>query len=142
MSHLLQALDSPAAFGRFQPSLRFAVRTRSNACVRLGEAFGPVELMDCIAEASSASLTVRALSYAFQRVGMWPLNPRAISMEALSKGAQVPVVDVDLEALVSRLIPIVSKELKRVVVSNGTLSTTGRATVLTSDEVIGALLDM
>jgi len=142
MSHLLQALDSPAAFGRFQPSLRFAVRTRSNACVRLGEAFGPVKLMDCIAEASSASLTVRALSSAFQRVGMWPLNPRAISMEALSKGAQVPVVDVDLEALVSRLIPIVSKELKRVMVSNGTLSTAGRATVLTSDEVIGALLDM
>jgi len=142
MSHLLQAIDSPAAFGLFQPSLRFAVRTRSSACVRLGEAFGPVELMDCIAEASSASLMVRALSSAFQRVGMWPLNPRAISMEALSKSAQVPVVDVDLEALVSRLIPIVSKELKRVVVSNGTLSTAGRATVLTSDEVIGALLDM
>jgi len=142
MSHLLQAIDSPAASGLFQPSLRFALRTRSSACVRLGEAFGPVELMDCIAEASSASLMVRALSSAFQRVGMWPLNPRAISMEALSKSAQVPVVDVDLEALVSRLIPIVSKELKRVVVSNGTLSTAGRATVLTSDEVIGALLDM
>jgi len=142
MSHLIQAFDSPAAFGCFQPSLRFAVRTRSNACVRLGEAFGPFELMDCIAEASYASLTVRALSSAFQRVGMWPLNPRAISMEALSMGAQVPVVDVDFEALVSRLIPLVSKELKRVVVSNGTLSTAVRATVLTSDEVIGALLDM
>jgi len=110
--------------------------------VRLGAAFGPVELMDCIADASSASLTVRALSSPFQRVGMRPRSPRAISMEVLSKGAQVPVVDVDLEALLSRLIPIVSKELKRVVVSNGTLSPAGRATVLTFDEVIGALLDM
>ena len=110
--------------------------------MRLGEALGPVELIDCIAEACSASLTVRALSSAFQRVGMWPLNLRAISLEALSKGAQVPVVDVNLEAPVSRLIPVVSKELKRVVVSNGTLSTAGRATVLTSDEVIDALLDM
>jgi len=31
MSQMLQALDRPAAFGRFQPSLRFAVRTRSIA---------------------------------------------------------------------------------------------------------------
>lgn len=83
---------------------------------------------------------MHALKSAFQRVGMWPLDPPRVSWEELSKGAHSPVVpDIDLKRLMARLTPVARKDMARPVVLNGTLSTAGSAAVLTAPAVISAL---
>ena len=49
------------------------------------------------------------------------------------------VLDVNLELLVSRLTPVVRKDLSCPTIVQGTLSTAGRATVMTAPEVLAAL---
>jgi len=49
------------------------------------------------------------------------------------------VSDVNLELLVSRLTPVVRKNLSCPTIVQGTLSTAGRATVLTAPEVLAAV---
>ena len=49
------------------------------------------------------------------------------------------VLDVKLELLVSRLTPVVRKNLSCPTIVQGTISTAGRATVLTAPEVLAAL---
>ena len=95
-SHILQALDNPSAFGRYQPRVRRRVREIALECREAGRPFNTPELMRCIARAASEALKVDALTTAFRRVGMWPLDPTVVSAENLSKGADEPVQDVDL----------------------------------------------
>ena len=95
--------------------------------------------MRSIAGGASEALTESALRTAFRRVGMWPLDPSAVSREELTKGADAPVASVDLELLTRRLLPSVRKDIKCPRVVNGTLSTAGRRTVLTAPEVLAAL---
>jgi len=49
------------------------------------------------------------------------------------------VLDVNLELSVSRLTPVVRKNLSCPTIVQGTLSTAGRATVLTAPEVLAAV---
>jgi len=139
MSHILQALDNPSAFGRYQPRVRRRVREIALECREAGRPFNTPELMRCIARAASEALTVDAPTTAFRRVGMWPLDPTVVSAAELSKGADATVQDVDLAKLTQRLIPRVRKDMSRPVVVNGTLSTAGRGTVLTAHEIMAAL---
>jgi len=139
MSHILQALDNPSAFGRYQPRVWRRVREIALECREAGRPFNTPELMRCIARAASEALTVDALTTAFRRVGMWPLDPTVVSAAELSKGADATVQDVDLAKLTQRLIPRVRKDMSRPVVVNGTLSTAGRGTVLTAHEIMAAL---
>jgi len=115
MSYLLQALDSPSAFGRFQPGRRGSVLARSHSFVAARRPFDIVDLVDCVRMAADAALTRDALVSAFKRVGMW--SP----------------------TLTLLLLPIVRKELKESTVVNGTLSTAGPATLLTAPKIISAL---
>ena len=110
-------------------------------CRDAGTQFNTPELMSCIARAASDALTEDALPTAFQRVGMWPLDPTIVSAEELSKGADAPVTSADLGLLTRRLIPIVRKDSVRPRVVNGTLSTAGRGTLLTAPEVLAALAE-
>jgi len=48
-------------------------------------------------------------------------------------------LDVNLELSVSRLTPVVRKNLSCPTIVQGTLSTAGRATVLTAPEVLAAV---
>jgi len=140
MSHILQALDNKSAFGRYQPKLRSRVREIATECRDAGRQFNTPELMRCIAAAASDALMVTALTTAFRRVGMWPLDPTVVTGEELSKGAaDAPVTSVDLEKLTRRLIPSVRKGMTCARVVNGTLSTAGRGTVLTAPEILAAL---
>jgi len=139
LSHLIQALDTPTLFGRFQPASRRCIRERASDCVEAGRRFNVLDLMDCISKAAGDTFTPTNLASAFRRVGMWPLDPTRVPVGALSKGAARPVVDVDLAFLKARLIPVLRKELTVPVVANGTLSTAGRPVVLTAPEVLGAL---
>jgi len=82
---------------------------------------------------------VDALTTAFRRVGMWPLNPTVVRAAELSKGADAHVQDVDLAKLTQCLIPRERKDMSRPVVLNGTLSMAGRGTVLTAPEIMAAL---
>jgi len=82
---------------------------------------------------------VDALTTAFRRVGMWPLDPTVVSAAELSKGADAPAQDVDLAKLTHRLIPRVRKDMSRPAVVNGTLSTAVRGTVLTAPDNMAAL---
>jgi len=75
MSHLLRALDNRSAFGRSQPRVRRRVREIALEWRDEGRPFNTPELMQYIARAASEALTVDALKTAFQRVGMWPLDP-------------------------------------------------------------------
>jgi len=95
--------------------------------------------MHCIARAASEALTVDALKTAFQRVGMWPLDPTVVITEKLSNGADAPIQAVDLIKLTKRLIPRARKDMTCPVVFNGTLATAGRGTVLTAPEIMAAL---
>lgn len=143
MSHILQALDTPSAFGRYQPKVRSRVRELALECHAQGRAFTTIELVKAIGRAASDALTVDALKSAFQRVGVWPLDPTVVRWEDMCKGADAPLApDVDIPLLVSRLAPVARKDMVRPVVQNGTLSTAGRATVLTAPEVISALREM
>ncbi|KAK1857633.1 hypothetical protein I4F81_000249 [Pyropia yezoensis] len=143
MSHILQALDTPSAFGRFQPKKRSRVRELALACHADGRPFTIVELVKSIGRAASEALTVGALVSAFRRVGTWPLDPTVVSWEDLCKGADESLAaDVDIPLLVSRLAPVARKNMARAVVQNGTLSIAGRATILNALEVISALLKM
>jgi len=139
MSHLLQALDSPSAFGRFQPGLRGSVLARSHSCVTARRPFHVVDLVDCVRMAADAAFTRDALVSAFKRVGMWPLDPSKVPVDEINKGADTPSDDVDLPTLTRLLLPIARKELKEATGVNGTLSTAGRATLLTAPEIISAL---
>jgi len=95
--------------------------------------------MDCVNEAAGDSFTPASLASAFRRVGMCPIDPTRVSVEALSKGAARPVLDVDLAFFKARLIPVTHKELGALIVANGTLSTAGRPVVLTAPEILSAL---
>jgi len=139
MSHVLQALDSPSAFGRFQPGLRGCVLVRSHSCVMAKRAFSVLDLVECVGMAADTAFTRDSLVSAFKRVGMWPLDPTKVSIEELNKGVDTPSEDVDLARLTRLLLPIVRKELKSATIVNGTLSTAGHGTLLNSPEIIAAL---
>ena len=139
MSHILQALDNPSAFGRYQPRVRRRVREIALECWEAGRPFNTPELMWCIARAASEALTVDALTTAFRRVGMWPLDPTVVRAAELFKGADALVQVVDLAKLKQRLIPRVRKDMSRPVDVEGTLSTAGRGTSLTAPEIMAAL---
>lgn len=140
MSHLLQALDSPSAFGRFQPALRAAVVRRAGKCVRERRAFSVVDLVECVGSASDSAFTRGSLKDAFRRVGMWPLDCTRVRIEELSKGADSPVpADTDVPRLMRLCIPAVSKDIKVATVVNGTLSTAGRATLANAPQVLETL---
>ena len=139
LSHLIQALDTPTLLGRFQPAARRSIREWATDCVEAGRRLDVLDLMDCINKAAGDTFTRTNLAFAFRRVGMWPLDPTRVSVEALSKGAARPVLDVDLAFLKARLIPVMRKELGAPVVANGTLSTAGRPVELTAPEVLSAL---
>jgi len=141
MSHILQALDNPSAFGRYQPKVRRRVREIAMACRDAGRPFNTAVLMSCIGRAASESLTTDALVSAFHQVGMWPLDPLVIKNSELCKGADTVLPDVDLERLTSRLIPTVRKDMSQPIFVNGTLSTAGRGTVLTAPEILAAMAD-
>ena len=96
MSHILPALDNPSAFGRYQPRVRRREREIALEFREAGRPLNTPELMRCIARAASEALTVDALTTAFRRDGMWPLDPTVVSAAELSKGADAPVQDVDL----------------------------------------------
>lgn len=143
MSHDLQALDIPSAFGRYQPKVRSRVRQLALECRSRGRAFTTIDVGKCIGLAASDTLSVDALVSSFRRVGMWPLDATAVRWEDMCKGADVPLApDVDISRLVSRLAPVARKDIARPVVQNGTLSTAGCATVLTAPQVIAALHGM
>ncbi|KAK1865914.1 hypothetical protein I4F81_008436 [Pyropia yezoensis] len=143
MSHILEALDTPSAFGRYQPKVRSRVQELALACRADSRPFTTIELDKSIGRAASDALTVDALVSAFRRVGMWPLDPTVVSWEDLCKGADEPLAPyVDIPLLVSRPAPVARKDMARPVVQNGTLSTAGRATILTAPEVISALNEM
>lgn len=97
---------------------------------------------DCVRAAALEAFTERTLASAFQRVGLWPLDPSRVSQEMLKKGADEPAPDVDLALLAARLVPVVRKDMAQPVVTNGTLSTAGTAVVLTAPQVIQALQDL
>jgi len=139
MSHVLQALDSPSAFGRFQPGLRGCVLVRSHSCVMAKRAFSVLDLVECVGMAADTAFTRDSLVSSFKRVGMWPLDPTKVSIEELNKGVDSPSADVDLARLTRLLLPIVRKELKSARIVNGTLSTAGHGTLLNSPEIIAAL---
>ncbi|KAK1861603.1 hypothetical protein I4F81_004186 [Pyropia yezoensis] len=141
-SHVLQALDTPSLFGRFQPAVRRGIRTQGDACVMEGRRFNVLDLMDCVRAAALEAFTERTLASAFQRVGLWPPDPSRVSQEMLRKGADRPAPDVDLALLAARLVPVVRKDMAQPVVTNGTLSTAGTAVVLTAPQVIQALQDL
>ncbi|KAK1865710.1 hypothetical protein I4F81_008236 [Pyropia yezoensis] len=125
------------------PKVRSRVRELALECHAQGRAFTTIELVKAIGRAASDALTVDALKSAFQRVGVWPLDPAVVRWEDMCKGADAPLApDVDIPLLVSRLAPVARKDMVRPVVQNGTLSTAGRATVLTAPEVISALREM
>lgn len=143
MSHALQALHTPSAFGRYQPKVRSRVRQLALECRTRGRAFTTTELGKSIGLAASEALSVDALVSSIRRVGMWPLDATAVRWEDMCKGADVPLApDVDFPRLVSRLAPVARKDIVRPVVQNGTLSTAGPATVLTAPQVIAALHGM
>lgn len=112
---------------------------RSHSCVQEKRPFSVLDLVDCEALAANAAFTRDALVSAFKRVGMWSLDPKKMSVEELSKGADAPAADVNLAALTRLLLPIVRKELKAATIVNGALSTAGHAKLLNSAEIIAAL---
>jgi len=119
--------------------VRSRVREATLECSDAKRQFNTSELILCISAAASEALTEEALRTVFRRVGMWPLDPTVVSDEELSKGADAPVAGTDLELLMRRLISVVRKDMSCPRVVNGTLSTAGRGTVLTADEVIAAI---
>jgi len=139
MSHFLQALDNKSAFGRYQPDLRSRVRESALKFRDGGRPLNTPDLMRCIAAAAPDALTVDALKMAFRRVGMWPLDPKVVSLETLRKGADAPVMGINLEFLTQQLILAVHKDMSCPLIVNGTLSTAGRGAVLTAPEILGAL---
>lgn len=141
-SHVLQALDTPSLFGRCQPAVRRGIRVQGDSCVEQGRRFNVLDLMDCARAAALEAFTERTLASAFQRVGLWPLDPSRVSQEMLRKGADGPAPDVDLALMAARLIPVVRKDTAQPVVTNGTLSTAGTAVVLTAPQVLETLQDL
>jgi len=119
--------------------VRSRVREADLECRDARRQFNTTELIRCISVAASEALTEEALRTVFRRVGMWPLDPTVVSDEELSKGEDAPVAETDLELLTRRLIPVVRKDMSGPRVVNGTLSTAGRGTVLTADDVIAAI---
>jgi len=79
MSHILQALDNTSAFGRYQPKVRSRVRETSLEGRDAGRQSNTPELLRCFSAAASDALREEALRTAFQRVGMWPLDPTVVS---------------------------------------------------------------
>jgi len=139
MSHLLQALDSRSAFGRYQPMVCRRVLEIALECQEAGRHFNTPELMQCIARAASEALTVDALTTVFHRVGIWPLDPTLVRAEELSNGSEAPIRDVDLAKLTNLLIPRARMEMTFPVVVKGTLFTAGRGTLSTAAEIMAAL---
>ena len=139
MSHVLQALDSPSAFGRFQPGLRGCVLVRSHSCVMAKRALSVMDLVEFVGMAFDTAFTQDSLVSAFKRVGMWPLDPTKVLSEDLTKGVDTPSADVDLATFTRRLLPIFRKELKAATIFIGALSTAGHRTILNSPEIISAL---
>jgi len=107
LSNLLQALNSPSAFRRFQPGLRGCVLVRSHSCVQEKRPFCVLDLVYCVALAANAAFTRDVLVSAFKRVGMWSLDPNKVSVEELSKEADAHAADVNLATLTLLLLPIV-----------------------------------
>lgn len=143
MSHIVQELDNPSAFGRYQLKVRYRVRALALEVQAAGRAFTTIELMRSISEAASEALTVEGVSSAFRLVGMFPLNPGVISWEWLSKGADAPVApDMDIKRLTARMIPGARKDMARPALVNGTMSTAGRATVLTAPEILAEIASL
>eukprot|EP00170_Pyropia_yezoensis_P001410 contig_6231_g1414 len=56
-SHVLQALDTPSLFGRFQPAVRRGIRVRGDSCVEQGRRFNVLDLMDCARAAALEAFT-------------------------------------------------------------------------------------
>jgi len=81
ISHMLQALDSPTSFGRFQPGLRGCVLVLSHSCVIAKRALSVLDLVECVGMAADTAFTRDSLVSAFKRVGMWPLDPIKVSIE-------------------------------------------------------------
>lgn len=69
MALLLQALDSPSAFERFQQALHAAVVRRAGTCMRERRPFSVVDLLDAIGSASDSPFSRGSLKAAFRRVG-------------------------------------------------------------------------
>jgi len=138
MSHVLQALDSPSAFGRFQPGLRGCVLVLSRSCVMAKRALSVLDIVECVGMAADAAFTRDLLVSAFRRVGMWPLDPTKVSIEEFNKGVDSPSADVDLARLTRLLLPIFRKELNSAAIVNGMLSTASHGTLLNSPEIIAA----
>lgn len=140
MSHILQALDNPVAFGRYQPRVHREVRGMAFERHAARRSFTTIELMRSVSQEASAALTVEAVSSAFRRVGMWPLDPTVVSWPELCKGSDRPLApETDVKRLTAFMVPSELKDMTRPVVDNGTLSTAGRATVLTSTDVLAEL---
>jgi len=68
-------------------------------------------MVECVQVAADNAFTPVARVSAFSAVGMWPLDPTKVPAGELSKGADRVVLDVNLELLVSRLTPVVRKDL-------------------------------
>lgn len=96
MSHLLQARGTLSSFGRIQSAARRGIRKRASNCVQSGRQLDQLHLMDCVHKAAGDTFTPTNLAAAFRRVGIWPLDPTCVPVEAMSQGAALPVVDVDL----------------------------------------------
>ena len=121
------------------PSVHCARASNICSCVARGAAFTCVDMVECVGVAADDVFTPAALVSAFSAVGMWPLEPMKVPVEELPKRADRVVLDVNLELLVSRFTPVVRKDLLCHSIVQGTLSTAGRATVLTEPEVLAAL---
>lgn len=131
-SHIWQSLDTPSAFGRYQPKVRSRVRELAIECHAQGRAFTTIKLVKAIGRAASDALTVDALKSAFRRVSMWPLDSTVVRWEDMCKGADAPrAPDVVIPLLIWRLAFVARRDMVHPVVQNGTLSISGRATVLT-----------
>lgn len=126
-----------SAFGRYQTNVRVRVRKLALECQGAGCVLSQVELMQCIYLTASKALTVNGVSMSFSRVGLWPLDVAAVSGNEKGKKADAYVTPyIELKKLTTRLIPEARKDVARPDVANGTLSTAGRATVLTADQVL------
>jgi len=137
--YILQALDNSSALGLYQPKVRSRVRRIAFECQDAGRPFNTTELTRSNSGAASNALTESALRPAFRRVGIWPLDPRAMSREELSKEAGAPIASVDFQLLTRRLLPSNRTDIKCPRAVNATLFTAARGAVLTAPVVLAAL---
>ena len=103
--------------------------------------FNTADVTSFTGRAASGSLSTDALVSAFRQERMRPLNPSVITKSQRWKGADVVVAEVEHERLTSRVIPSVHKDMSQPVLVNGALSTAARGTVVTTPQILAAMVN-